>query len=286
MPGGQDAAALAVGDDRQPPVLGEVAGGLLGPVHPHVGAEHQHRALGLGEQPGDGGQRLGVGFEGGRGSASRPGASGDGREQVVHVEVEEDRPAVRRDGRAEGRSRRPGRSSRRRSAVNDSLVIGSSSGGWSISCRAPQPQRERGARPPMTTTGEPLKCAVATPLTPLVMPGPGGQHGQPGCPGQPGGGLRGEHRALLVAHVEDPHALVHGAVVEREDVPARQGEHGLDTVGLGDGDGDVTGVLRRLHAGNLPTSHQSKQMSTLGSPESHGGFTCSRPSRGRSPPVW
>ena len=36
----------------------------------------------------------------------------------------------------------------------------------------PSPQRNWGARPPRTTTGEPLKCAVATPDTPLVPLGP------------------------------------------------------------------------------------------------------------------
>lgn len=65
-------------------------------------------------------------------------------------------------------------------AVNDSLVIGPSSGGWSISCSAPLPQRDWGARPPMTTTGEPLKWAVAMPLTPLVMPGPAVSTASPG----------------------------------------------------------------------------------------------------------
>ena len=36
----------------------------------------------------------------------------------------------------------------------------------------PSPQRNCGAWPPRTTTGEPLKCAVATPDTPLVPLGP------------------------------------------------------------------------------------------------------------------
>ncbi len=66
-------------------------------------------------------------------------------------------------------------------AVKASLVIVSNSGGWSISWSAPDPQREAGARPPMTTTGEPLKWAVATPLTPLVMPGPAVSTASPGC---------------------------------------------------------------------------------------------------------
>jgi len=40
------------------------------------------------------------------------------------------------------------------------------------SAGCPSPQRNFGARPPRTTTGEPLKCAVATPDTPLVPLGP------------------------------------------------------------------------------------------------------------------
>ena len=51
--GRQDAAALPVGDHRQPEFLGRGPGGLLGAARPDIGAEHQHRALGRGQQAGD-----------------------------------------------------------------------------------------------------------------------------------------------------------------------------------------------------------------------------------------
>ena len=66
MTPGQDAAALAVGDDRQPQFLGRGPGGLLRAAHPHVRAEHQHRALGRRDQARDGRGRLRV---------ARPGVS-------------------------------------------------------------------------------------------------------------------------------------------------------------------------------------------------------------------
>ncbi len=60
------------------------------------------------------------------------------------------------------------------------FVTGASSGGWSSSCRAPVPQRLSGDRPPRTTSGEPLKCAVVTPLTTFVTPGPAVTTASPG----------------------------------------------------------------------------------------------------------
>ena len=60
------------------------------------------------------------------------------------------------------------------------LVTGASSGGWSSSCSAPEPQRLSGDRPPITTSGLPLKCAVVMPLTTLVTPGPAVTTARPG----------------------------------------------------------------------------------------------------------
>ena len=55
MPGRQDAAAHPVRDDRQPERLRRAPGGVLGPVRPHVGADHQYRvpclARGAGQSP-------------------------------------------------------------------------------------------------------------------------------------------------------------------------------------------------------------------------------------------
>ncbi len=53
-------------------------------------------------------------------------------------------------------------------------------GGWSSSCRLPDPQRLLGARPPTTTSGDPEKLAWAMGLTPLVTPGPAVSTARPG----------------------------------------------------------------------------------------------------------
>jgi hypothetical protein len=60
----------------------------------------------------------------------------------------------------------------------------------------------------------------------------GGQHRQAGPAGELGGRLGGEHGGLLVSDIDQAHRRVglDGAVIEREHVPAGQGEHLLDTV--------------------------------------------------------
>ena len=64
--------------------------------------------------------------------------------------------------------------------VRASLETGARIGGWSSSWSEPLPQRFCGARPPTTTRGEPLNCAWATALTPLVTPGPAVSTARPG----------------------------------------------------------------------------------------------------------
>ena len=64
--------------------------------------------------------------------------------------------------------------------VRASFETGAMIGGWSSSCREPLPQRFAGARPPTTTSGEPLNCAWAMALTPLVTPGPAVRTASPG----------------------------------------------------------------------------------------------------------
>ena len=64
--------------------------------------------------------------------------------------------------------------------VRADLVIDSTIGTWSSSCNEPEPQRACGARPPNTTSGVPLKCAVVIALTPFVTPGPAVSTARPG----------------------------------------------------------------------------------------------------------
>src|SRR5215218_8055002 len=98
-------------------------------------------------------------------------------------------------------------------AVSADFVTGATNGTWSISWSDPCPHRIAGARPPSTSIGEPFWWAPAIALIPLVTPGPA---------------LGGERRGLLVAHVENPDAVLAAAVVDREEVPAREREEVLD----------------------------------------------------------
>lgn len=63
-------------------------------------------------------------------------------------------------------------------------------------------------------------------------------------------GLRGEHRGLLVPHVDQPHACraLDRGVVQREHVRAGEGEHRLDTVGAGHRGGVVAAVPLEVRA--------------------------------------
>ena len=108
-------------------------------------------------------------------------------------------------------------------------VTSATIGTWSTSWREPDPQRAAGARPPMTTIGDPQKKALVMALIPLVTPGPGGQGGDAGPAGDLGPPLGGEPGRLLVAGVDEPDAGRHAAVVEREDVAAGEGEDDVDS---------------------------------------------------------
>src|SRR5258705_110004 len=79
----------------------------------------------------------------------------------------------------------------------------------------------------MTTTGDPLNHAVVTALIPFVTPGPAVTTASPGPGGGPGGAPPRNPGRLPVPHVKRPHRRVRldRAVVEREHVPAGQGEH-------------------------------------------------------------
>ncbi len=65
-------------------------------------------------------------------------------------------------------------------AVAALLVTDDTIGTWSISCRAPAPQRKSGERPPITTIGTALNQALVSPLTALVTPGPAVTAANPG----------------------------------------------------------------------------------------------------------
>ena len=121
--------------------------------------------------------------------------------------------------------RRSGPGSRRWcSAVRASLVTGATNGMWSISWSEPCPHRNAGARPPSTTIGEPFCSAEAIAAHAVGHARARGERGQTRLAGGLGPSLGGERGRLLVAHVDDVDALVAAAVVDREQVPARERE--------------------------------------------------------------
>ena len=218
---GHDAAAHAVGDGRETGPLDQPQRGLLGAVGPHVGAQHEHRSWRLAEQLGDLGERVRV----------RLGALARYRRRARSTAAESKNssigtstktgPRCERAGQVNASSIPPATSARGVDGARR-LVTGATIGGWSSSCRLPVPQRFCGARPPTTTSGDPLNWAWAIALTPLVTPGPAVSTARPGLPGQLAHRLGGEDGGLLVTHVEDPHRWVgvDRAVVHREDVGA------------------------------------------------------------------
>ena len=179
-------------------------------------------------------------------------------EDVVEREVEERRARVRR-ARAAPARRRPGPGSRPSIAPSrPASSAGATNGTWSISCSEPWPQRIAGARPPSTSIGEWFCCAEAIALIPLVTPGPGGQRGDARLARDLRPALGGERRGLLVADVDEVDALRAAAVVDREQVPARQREQLGHAVGLQPPGDQPPAVQRRrllrlsAHGGELP----------------------------------
>ena len=134
--------------------------------------------------------------------------------------------------------------------VRASLAIGATIGGWSSSCRLPLPQRFAGRATADDDHRRPRELGLGDGADAVGDARAGGQHGEPGHPGQLAGGLGRERGGLLVAYVEQPHRRLglHRAVVHREDVGAREREHGLHAVGARDGDGQLAGVALELSA--------------------------------------
>ena len=130
------------------------------------------------------------------------------------------------------------------------FVIDATTGTWSISCSEPEPHRACAARPPSTTTGEPLNHALVIAETPLVIPGPAVRAANPGPAGELRVRLRGEGGGLLVARVDDPHVPAARRLVQRPDVPTVQGEHHVGPEAADGSDRLLPGVSldhRHLH---------------------------------------
>ena len=216
-----------------PQLLGERAQRVLAAAPVQVRAGHDHRPLGVAQQRGgalDARRRAGAV----RGSGSAAGLVGARRlhEHVVEREVDERRARVRRQRRGAAPRRRGPGSRRCAPAVAASLVSGRTNGTWSISWSEPWPQRIAGARPPSTTIGELFCCAEPSALMPFVTPGPAVSAATPGSRVTFAHPSAAKAARLLVAGVDDVDALLAAAVVDREQVAAREREQLAHAVGL------------------------------------------------------
>ena len=84
--------------------------------------------------------------------------------------------------------------------------------------------------------------AAVIALTPLVMPGPGGERRAPQASRHLGPTFGRERRGLLVAGIDEAEIGLHRAVVEHEEMTARQREHHVDTVRAQDLDREAAAV--------------------------------------------
>ena len=239
MAPGEYPAGLPVGDHGQRECLRALAGGGLGAAEPHVGAEDEHRPPGRPQQGGDGGHVIGLRGRGGREAAGvRRQVHRLRAEDRLEREVAEHRSPVRGQREPERLVDRPGDPGDRvlgprplgdRGEQRHVIHLLQRALAPQVVGRPPAQHDHRGAVEP-----GPGHRADA-----VGDAGPGGDHRQPGRPGQPGDALGGEDRGLLVPHVHQPHRRVglDRPVVEREDVPAGEGEHRRHAVPLRHRDG-------------------------------------------------
>jgi hypothetical protein len=201
-----------------------------GTVPVHVGTHHEGRALGAGDQ-----------------AASAATASSSGAAPIPSHDPTSGTSPTEGPNTSSGKSRNVGPrcgsiASRTASCtiapacagsvtVAAILVIDDTIGTWSSSCSEPAPQRPCGARPPSTTTGDPLKCADVIADTPLVMPGPAVSAANPGRRVSLAYASAANVADCLVAGVDHAHCLVTGGVVQRPDVAAVECEHHIGAVG-------------------------------------------------------
>ena len=140
-----------------------------------------------------------------------------------------------------------------RCTVRADLVTDARIGGWSSSCRLPMPQRFAGARPPTTTSGEPLNCAWVTALTPLVTPGPAVSTASPGTRVSlpTASAANTAVCSCRTSRIRIGGVGLDRAVVHREDVGAGEREHRVHAVRGRDGDGVLAAVRRLASGGRL-----------------------------------
>ena len=116
--------------------------------------------------------------------------------------------------------------------VSAALTSGSTNGTWSISWSEPEPQRISGARPPEDRDRRAVVEGAGDRAHAVRHARAGGQRGDGRLAGRLRVPLGRPDRRLLVADVDDLDALFLAAVVDREEVAAREREEVLDAARL------------------------------------------------------
>ena len=102
----------------------------------------------------------------------------------------------------------------------------------------------------MATTGSRSACAVATPQTALIRPGPEVVSTTPGLPGAAAVRLGHERPGGLVPHGDEPRPAVGQRIEDRRDRPARNAEDERHPLGLETADQELGAGLRPLWLGH------------------------------------
>ena len=236
MVGGHAAAGEAVEEHRDPAAPRRAPAARASPCAPvQVAAGHDHRALGLAQQRDRARELVAVGLRPAAGSGSAGPASrlvGLG-EHVVEREVDERRAGVGRAATAASASSTSPGISAVDSAVAANFVSGADERHVVDLLQRALPPAPRGrAAAEHDHRRVVLLRRPASALIPFVTPGPGGQRRHAGPARDLRPALGGERRGRLVAHVDEVDALGAAAVVDREQVPAREREQLRDAVRL------------------------------------------------------
>ena len=207
-------------------------------------------------------------------------------EHVVQREVDERGPAVRRQRGRERLVDQP-RDLRRRSRRRGEL--GQRPHERDVvdllqRALAPAQRRRAAAEHEHRRVVRPAPSAIA--LIPLVTPGPGGQRAHARLARHLRPALGGERRRLLVAHVDDVDALVAAAVVDREQVAAREREqlaHAVRLQAPGDQPAAVEGLCALLRCpARWPSSRDSiRCVGAAPLADARGGIRTHKPIAGR-----
>ena len=229
--GGHAPAREAVEEHRDAERLDELEQRVLAVPPPQVAARHDDRPLGLRQQRERAPQLVGVGLAAALAARQhgRLAVVGPLGEHVVEREVDERRPARRAQRRGErlvdecrDLPRRLGRGGEPRQRPHERQVI-------DLLQRAlpPAPRRRATAEHDHRRVALQRRPHRAHPVRDA---GSGGQRRHAGPPRDLRPALGRERRGRLVARVDERDALGAAAVVDREEVPAREREDGVDAL--------------------------------------------------------